>query len=216
MGGWRVHDTALCADATGVDTQSAKGTSGVVPSPWAGGASDVPAGGPGSERGSRDIPTAQPSARCPLDGALLHCCQLERGPHLLLFPGAAPQVTLPGHPPVDAGRARLDGRTPLPTLWGPVQEEAQSTSPQEGQRPWRSQPLRPPRLADTVCEGSLAPHSLLTSAPGCSLGASRGKPAWWGVCLAQPWDVQACAAWSHARPASGLTVGPMDGPQVAV
>lgn len=35
-------------------------------------------------------------------------------------------------------------------------------------------------LADAVCEGSLTPHSLLTPAPGHSLGAPRGKPIGWG------------------------------------
>lgn len=128
-----------------------------------------------------------PPPPSPVHGAhwmvpLLNCSQLELGSCLLLFPGAAPRVPLPGHPPVEAGRAWLDSRMPLPTLWGPVQEEAQSTHPQEGQQPWRSRPFPAPRLADVACEGSLAPHSLLTPTPGCSLGAPRGKLAWWGVC----------------------------------
>lgn len=202
MGGWRVHDTALCAQTRlGLTPSHPRGHQVASHLPGLEGHLTSPLGAPAL---SEALGTSPPPS--PVHGAhwmvpLLNCCQLELGPHHLLFPGAAPQVTLPGHPPVDAGRARLDGRTALPTLWGPVQEEVQSTSPQEGQRPWRSQPLPSSRLADAVCEGSLAPHSLLIPAPGCSLGAPRGKPAWWGVCLAQPWDVQAVLPGAtHARP----------------
>lgn len=183
--------------------------------PWLEGHPTSPPAGPGSERGSQTSPPPSSMHGAHWMVPLLNCGQLEPGPRLLLLPGAAPgspaQVTFLWtleEPGWTAGRpSRLSG---IPSGRRPRADALGRTSSPGDHS------LSPRPLADAVCEGSLALHSLLTPAPSHSLGAPRGKTAWWGMHLAQPWRVQAGPAWSHTRPASGLTASPGDGPQVAV